>query len=128
MFVVAGLYMSVAVLPAIFWAPLKLVILIGGTWKLLRRPDLQSVERRPTILDQLAGRVRLRDVAALLAMAATAALAYTATWQFREHDALLTTLYVGLVVTQIIGGATAFIWAWRQTRRLSKPNTGAIKG
>lgn len=125
--VVSALYLSVAVLPAVFWAPLKLAVLIGGTWRLLRRPPGPaeavstagagpSAEPEPTILDRLAGPVRLRDVALLLMMPATAALAYAAVWQFRTNVAALEAAYWSFVTVQIIIGAAAFIWAWRQTR------------
>lgn len=126
--VVSALYMSVAVLPAIFWAPLKLIVLIGGTWRLLRRPAVSTAEPGPTILDQLAGRVRLRDVALLMLMPATAVFSYDAVWQLRNNLPLVETLYWSFVTLQIITGAAAFIWAWRQTRSTGVPRPGRAVG
>ncbi|MFV1991712.1 MAG: hypothetical protein ACC652_13350, partial [Acidimicrobiales bacterium] len=114
--VVAGLYMSVVVLPGVIWAPLKLAVLIGGTWRLLRRPVSESARSQSSILDQLAGRVRLRHAAILMVMPAAAALSYEALWQFRGRILLLETMYWGLVTLQIVAGASAFVWAWRRSR------------
>lgn len=118
LFVIAGLYMSVAVLPAVIWAPLKLAALIGGTWKLLRRAD--SGEHAPSILDGLAGRVRIRDVVLVLPMAASAALTYGLLWQLRDNGGLFDGIYGGLVAIQILAGGGAFVWAWRSVRRASR--------
>jgi len=115
LFVVAGLYMSAMVLPVFFWAPLKLAVLIGGTWKLLRREE--SVVHTPTILDRLAGRARIRDIVLLLPMAASAALTYGLLWQLRDYEALMGGIYIGFIIVQVLGGGAAFVWAWRSVRR-----------
>ncbi|MFV1989892.1 MAG: hypothetical protein ACC652_04040 [Acidimicrobiales bacterium] len=121
---VAGIYMSVAVLPGVFWAPLKLGVLLWGTWRLLRRPVSVDAECEPTVLDRLAGRVLLRHALVLMFMPVAAAATYLVLWQFRSNVSFLGTLYGGLVVLQIVAGAWAFVWAWRRGRiSASTPNT-----
>ena len=127
LFVVSGLYMAVAVLLVIPWAPLKLAVMIGGTWKLMRRSNTGSSTNHlePTILDRLAGRVRLRDASILMLIPIAAATSYAGAWQARESASVMEATYWGLVATQIIVGGAAFIWAWRQARRQDVPTAVA---
>ena len=110
--------MIVTVAIALPWAPVRLAVLIGGTWKLLRRqPATQRGESEAVLLDQLAGRVRPRSCAPLLLMPTTAAVAYALMWVTRNSDSFLDVTYWGLIAAQMIGGGIAFVWAWRQARR-----------
>ncbi|MFQ5557528.1 MAG: hypothetical protein ACE5GB_08500 [Acidimicrobiales bacterium] len=123
----AAAYMSVAVIPVVFWAPAKLALLVGGTWWLLRRgaPDGEGAGAagagEPTIIEQLAGRVRLRSVAPILLMPAAASLVYAAGWELAPSDGALTVVYGGLVGLQIVAGAAAYGWAARRARRTPAP-------
>lgn len=114
----AGLYMMVAVVIAVPWAPVKLAVLIGGTWKLLRRSPypVGIGGDAPTILDQLAGRVRLLDLTPLALMPAAAVVTYAGLWPLRDDMAVQEAVYWGLVIAQIAVGGALFVWAWRKTR------------
>ncbi len=114
LFVASGLYMGVAVLPAVLWAPLKLAVLIGGAWKLLRMKGGAAGVSEPTILAELRGRVRFTDAAALLLMPLAAALVYGVLWPLRVNRNLLDSVYWSLVAAQILAGVVAVTWAWRR--------------
>ncbi len=114
-------YFSLAVLPAVFWAPLKLAAMLGGTGRLLNRSERPG-KGEPTILDKLAGRVCLREVAILLLMPLVAASTYGAMWPLRHRPTLLETIYWSLVTIQVLVGAAAFVWAWRRSRA-TRPET-----
>ena len=112
---ISGAYFSVAVLPAVFWAPLKLAIMLIVTWRLLRHQQAPALQT-PTILDQLSGRVRLIDCSLLLLMPLTAAVSYALVWPLRDQAQVLTTTYWSLVWIQVLIGFIAYIWAWRRSR------------
>lgn len=111
---IAVAYMVVAVLPAVIWAPIKLAVLIGGTWLLIRLSRMQVSQDEPSIIDKLNGHPRLRRIAPILLMPLTAALAYAATWAVRGYGELMGGVYWVLVGAQITVGAAAFIWAGRR--------------
>lgn len=111
-------YMSVAVITAVPWAPVKLAVLLGGTYWFMARGN-QVRRQEPNVFDQLAGRVRARDAALLLATPIVAAFSYGATWSLGLHDGDLQVVFSAFTTAQIIGGVVAFIWAARQTLRVS---------
>ena len=117
---VAVVYLAIAVLPAVPWAPAKLAVLVGGIlWPARRsRSSVSPVE--PPVLDRLAGRVRLRDAAVLLVAPATATTTYgLATWHVPPGG--LVVLYWVAVAAQVLGGGVAVVWATR--RALAPPRT-----
>lgn len=110
--VVSLAYMAPAVIVAVPWAPLKLAALLGGTyWLMIRRRGARNEE--PTILDLLAGKVRLRDTLALLAMPATAAITYAMLWAVDLSPGALGAAYWAMVALQVVGGAAAYLAAAR---------------
>ena len=113
--VVSGAYFSVAVLPAVFWAPAKLAIMLIVTWRLLRHQQDPTL-RTPTMLDQMAGRVRLVDCSILFLMPLAAAVSYALAWPLRDMPQILTTTYWSLVWIQVLVGFVAYFWAWRRSR------------
>jgi hypothetical protein len=117
LFVVSGLYMGFAVLPAVLWAPLKLAVLVGGAWKLLRMKGGAAGESGPTILAGLHGRVRFADTAVLLLMALAAAVVYGVVWPLRDSENVMGGVYWSLVTAQIVAGVVALTWAWRRAMR-----------
>ncbi len=114
--VLSGAYFAVAVLPAVFWAPIKLAVMLGVTWRLLGRQSPAVEENMPTILDQMTGRVHLKDCAILVLMPVAASMTYALLWPLRSESQVLEIVYWGLVWTQVVVGFFAYIWAWRQSR------------
>jgi len=107
-------YMAVAVVLIVPWAPLKLALLLGGTfWLMTKGRDTNRDE--PRILDKLAGRVRARDAAVLLLMPLAAAATYGVIWAIGISSAISGTVYGALVIAQVLGGAGAYIWAVRRS-------------
>jgi hypothetical protein len=116
-YMIAAAIVAVPVVVAVPWAPLKLAVLLGGTYWLMRRGrDDRSDE--PTILQRLAGKVRLRDTAPLMLMPLTAATTYGAVWAMNLPDGVLSGLYWVLVATQVIGGARGVCRGFAQGIRL----------
>lgn len=106
-------YMAPAVIVTVPWAPLKLAALLGGTyWLMIRRRGARHEE--PAILDCLAGKVRLRDTLALLAMPATAAITYSVLWVVDLSDGALGAAYWAMVALQVLGGTAAYLVAARR--------------
>lgn len=116
------LYMSVAVLLVVPWAPLKLAILIAGTWRLLKRPIWSADMHEPTLLDRLGGKARFRDCLLLLIMPIVAAGTYATLWPQIDRGSALETAYWGLVATQIFAGGIAYLWAWRRSSTERSPS------
>jgi len=107
-------YMAVAVLLLVPWAPLKLALLLGGTyWLMTKGRDTNHDE--PLILDRLAGMVRAKDAAVLLLMPLAAAVTYGAMWASGVSNAISGTAYGALVIAQVLGGGGAYIWAARRS-------------
>ena len=104
-------YMSLAVLPAVIWAPLKLAVLIGGTLLLMRRG---SQTAGPNIVEQLHGRIPLRRTLALAPLPIAAALAYWIVATSGMSDDGLLAIYWSAVAAQVIGGGGAYVWAARR--------------
>ena len=125
LFVIGGAYFSVAVLPAVFWAPLKLAVLMWGTWKLMRRSPAPATT--PTVLDRMAGRVRLRDTAPLAVLALSAATTYGAIWPLRSHTTLMVAGYWVLVGSQVVGGVAVFVWVWRRSHTTVAPKSRELE-
>ncbi len=110
-------YLSVAVVPALFWAPLKLVVMLGGIRWLLRRSRDGVAETEPTVLERLSGRVSVVSVLPVLAMPTVAALTYWAGWATAPSDGVLEIGYGVLVTAQIVAGGATFVWAARRAGR-----------
>lgn len=107
-------YMAVAVVLLVPWAPLKLALLLGGTyWLMMKGRDTNHDE--PRILDRLAGRVRAKDAAVLLLMPLAAATTYGAIWASGVSSTISGTVYWAFIVAQILGGGAAYIWAARRS-------------
>jgi hypothetical protein len=113
-----GAYMSVAVVPVLFWAPLKLAVMIGGTWWLLRRSRRGVATAEPTVLDSLSGSVSPLSVLPVLTMPAVAALTYWAGWGLPLSEGGLAGIYGALVGLQVIAGGAAFVWAARRAMQV----------
>ena len=110
-------YASLAVLPAVPWAPLKFAVLVGSALWLLRRSRTKT-EGEPSAVAALQGRVAVRDVAVLMIMPVVAAAAYAWTWSLELGDVAVEELFTMLSVVQMLAGAVAFGWAaWRSLRR-----------
>jgi hypothetical protein len=124
----AAAYFAVAVLIAVPWAPVKLSVLVGGTFWLMRRGAGQTSTDHPTMLDQLAGRVSLRGTAPLLIAPVTAATTYAAMWLISLPDAALGAGYWLLIVAQVVGGAIAYVWAGKRSleTRTNDPDAGRV--
>lgn len=114
---VAIVYFAIGVVPAVLWAPIKLSLLIGGTFWLLRRSAADEQEGEPTIFDRLGGSVRLRDVVAILPMPVMAAATYGAVWAIDPGESASVIVYWVLVTGQVLGGAAAYVWAARRALR-----------
>jgi len=106
-------YMVIAVIPAVIWAPIKLAVLLGGTYWLMRRHSRDPTPNTPTVLDALVGRVRFRDALVLLLLPVSASLVYAATWELAPSPSTLSALYWIFVAGQVLGGLGAFVWAAR---------------
>lgn len=103
------------VIPAVFWAPLKLGALAYILWRLMRRADTGD-ESQPTVIDELGGRIRYRTLLALAPMPVAAVGVYTAMWPLRNAGELAATWW-WLIAAQWIGGMIALVWAIRRTRQ-----------
>lgn len=114
----------VLIVPAVPWAPLKLIPLLWLVWIAMRR----GWGGETTALDRLAGPVRIRDAALLLALPATAAATYALLWQV-SSTGLLAVVYWGMVGAQAAAGATAVAMvSWRAVRASSSaaPAAGGV--
>ena len=117
----AAAYFAVAVLLAVPWAPVKLGVLLAGTYSLMRRRTGQTSADGPTVLDQLAGRISLKSTAPILIAPLTASITYAAMWLIGLPNAALDGLYWLFVMAQVIGGAAAYLWAVRRSLRSLSP-------
>ncbi len=113
--VLSGAYFAVAVLPAVFWAPIKLAVMLMITWRLLRRQSPAVEENMPTILDQMTGSVRLMDCTILILMPVAASMSYALLWPLRSQSQVLEVVYWSLVWIQVVVGFFAYIWSWRRS-------------
>jgi len=121
--VVVVVYFAVAVIPTVPWAPIKLALLLGGTYWLLRRSTGNYHGDQSTIFDQLAGTVRLRDVVVTLLMPLVAALVYGAIWVIDPGESASMVVYWVFVAGQVLGGALAYTWAVRRALRKNSSET-----
>jgi hypothetical protein len=112
--IIAAGYMALAVLPIVIWAPIKLAVLIGGTLLLMRRG---APRRGPSIIEQLHGTVPARRVLALSPLPLAASISYGLVYTSGLTDDGLGAIYWTLVMTQVIGGFVAYIWAARRSLR-----------
>ncbi|NND03153.1 MAG: hypothetical protein HKN91_10230 [Acidimicrobiia bacterium] len=107
-------YMSLAVLPIVIWAPLKLAALVGGTVLLMKRTPTST---RPSIIAQLYGLVPLRRVLTLLPLPIAASASYWLVSVAAISENSLSGIYWSIVMTQVAGGALAYVWAARRALR-----------
>ena len=107
-------YAAMAVLPAVPWAPLKFVVLVGGSLWLLRRSQ-QATTGEPSAIAALRGHVALRDVALLLIMPVVAAVTYSIVWSFELSEATVEGIFAGVSMLSVLAGLIAYAWAWRKS-------------
>ncbi len=91
------------VVPAVFWAPLKLAAIGWVLWKIARRHDAVGGS---TVVDALAGRIRVRDLVPLAIMPLTAAATYNALWPLRDH-ASMEAVFWSAIGAQVLVGVVA---------------------
>lgn len=116
LFVIIGGYFVLAVLPAVFWAPLKLAVLLGGALWLLRK-SREATADEPSIIESLSGRVRLNDAVLLMVMPICAAVTYAASWSLDPSNDAVQLMMELMVFGQVLSGLVAFGWAWRRSTR-----------
>ncbi len=108
-------FFAVVVLVVVPWAPLKLGLLLGGTYWLARRP--MPDDTGPLVLERMQGVVRLRDTAAILVMPMTAAATYAVAWRMDLAE-LAPDLLELFTVTQVFAGVVAYAVAARVALRM----------
>lgn len=114
---VAGLCLLAATVwsAAYLWA---LPMFLAYTWltdRLLRRFPTSA---HATVLDRLAGRVRVVDLSPLLVMAPAAAATYTGINALEPSETALRIGFYGTIVTQTLAALVVLIWsAWRGPSR-----------
>lgn len=111
-------YASMAVLPAVPWAPLKFAVLVGGSLWLLRRSRAAGPEE-PSAIAALQGHVALQDVALLLLMPVVAAITYWMVWSLGLSEAAVEAIFTTVSALTVVAGLVAYGWAWR--RSLAQP-------
>lgn len=99
---------ALLVLPVVPWAPLKLAVLAWATRLALRR--VAASDGTPTVIDELAGRVRARHLLPVLMLPVSASAVYAAMWPAREHDSL-SVVYWSMVGLQVVAGVGGLVWA-----------------
>ncbi len=109
-------YASLAVIPAVPWAPVKFAVLVGGSLWLLRR-SREATHDEPTAIAALQGHVRLRDVVLLLIMPVVAALTYTAVWSWELSETAVQDIFEMVSALTVLAGFVAYGWAWRRAVR-----------
>jgi len=123
----AAAYFAVAVLIAVPWAPVKLGILLAGTYWLMRRGTGQTSQHDPTVLDGLAGRVPLTSTWPVLLAPASAAITYAATWLIDAPEAALGAGYWLFAMAQVVGGVLAYLWAARRSFKTEGDDREAVR-
>ncbi len=99
---------AMLVVPFVPWAPLKFVALAWAIrWTMRRTADASG---SPTVIDELVGRVRLRNLLPIMLMPATASVAYAGMWQIRDHEAH-DAVYWSLIGAQVLAGIFGLAWA-----------------
>lgn len=91
------------VVPAVFWAPIKLVAIGWVVAKVARRHGSPGGS---TVIDALGARIRVRDLAPLLAMPLTAAAVYAALWPMRDLG-VMTGVFWSAIGAQVVVGVVA---------------------
>ncbi len=116
-------YAALAVLPVIWWAPLKFAVLVGGSLWLLRR-SRQAHPDEPSAIAALQGRVPLYRVAPLMLMPAVAALSYWWVWSAGLDESAVQEVFSGISVLTVVAGLVGFGWAWRRSVQRREPSSG----
>ena len=119
-------YASLAVLPAVPWAPVKFGVLVGGTLWLLRRSRATNPDE-PTVMATLAGRVRPQDASLLLIAPVVAALSYAAVWSLELGDDAVQGIFASFSGAQVLAGLGAFVWAARRSLRRVAPSMSVTR-
>ncbi|MFK8025094.1 MAG: hypothetical protein AB8G26_14130 [Ilumatobacter sp.] len=101
------------VVPAVPWAPIKLLALALVLRSLLRRTA--SPAGSDTVIDELAGRCHLPSLLGLALLPVTAAGTYAVLWPLRESTAF-EAVFWSLIGAQVFIGVGALIWAVRRPR------------
>jgi len=118
--VVTSVYAGIAVLPAVWWAPVKFAALVGVALWVLRR-SRRRAPHAASIVTSLQGRVRATDTLAIMVMPVVASAVYAALWEIAPSDAALEALYEAMNLTQVAAGAAALAWAARRTFGTGRP-------
>lgn len=116
-------YASLAVIPAIPWAPIKFGVLMGGTLWLLRR-SREHTTGEPSAIEALRGRVALSDVAILMIAPVAAGLAYAGVWALDLSDDVVQGIFATFSITEVVAGLVAFVWAARRSIRSPRGSRG----
>jgi hypothetical protein len=119
--VIAGLYHAATVLPTVPWAPLKLVVLLGGVWWLMGRYPHND---GPDIFSRLRGRVLARDAVLVLLMPLTASATYWLMSSVALSNDVVGAVSKTMTFGQVIAGGVALIWAAIRALRTGIQNDG----
>jgi hypothetical protein len=102
---------------AVPWAAVKLAVLAGVPLVVLVRAGREVDADAPTVLDGLAGSIRVRDTLVLLLAPLAAAGSYAGLRALPDAAAVTAPVFELLVLAQVAAGATAVVWALRGERR-----------
>lgn len=108
--IAATAYMSLAVLPGVVWAPLKLAVFLGGTLWLLSKARRSTADEM-SVFEELVGHVPIHRVAVLLIMPLGAAGTYAGVDALALTTDVLEGIYWTLVAIQVLAGGATFAWA-----------------
>ncbi len=119
--IAVAVYLAVAVVPTVPWAPMKLMVLVGVTLWVLRQSRTRVGDGHPTVLEALAGRVPARRVSVLVILPASAAVTYAALWQLHLPLPTATAIYWAMVAAVVTAGAAGLVWATRRSLGRTPP-------
>jgi hypothetical protein len=102
------------------WAVPMFVVYAGVQILALRRHRARSDAETRDLIEQLAGRVRLRALAPLTLIAPCAAITYTTLWKLEPTEATLEFLMYSVIGVQTLVGAVVIVEAHRRARRASR--------
>lgn len=111
-----GLLMVVPVVP---WAPLKLAVLAWMIQRLFRRSAASTGQ--PTVIDELAGRIRARSLLPVLLLPIAASMTYAGLWALRDASSLAIVFW-SLVGLQVAAGLAAASWVIYRSHSLDRPH------
>lgn len=101
-------YATLAVLPLVVWAPIKFVVLVGGTLWLLKRSRV-GTPGEPSAINALQRRAATRDVALLMIMPVVAGVVYAGMWNLGLDDTAVEELFSMMSIVQMLAGPTELV-------------------